>query len=143
MCCRGAHLGPIGWTARLFGNEPPCHCFLRLSDNRGALGGYFSWSKGSFGHLVRLPSDNSDANKYAKEAKCSDLPGVCEAGVLKAFGALPMDLGSYGLDPGTSGSSNAVTLAILTNAGVKWTPPTCAWGAVRPPAQGLDFTPPM
>jgi RHS repeat-associated protein len=138
VCTRRANVAPATGWARLTRQDNACHTFVRLS-NGDTLGGYFSWSLGSFGDLVKNRNDNSDHNKFAKEAKCTDLPGSpCDndARAEKAFNALPKDLGPYGVGPMSAGTSNAVTLAILTNAGFNWTPPSCAWGAVNPPPLG-------
>jgi RHS repeat-associated protein len=132
VCCRGAHLGPVGWFARLFGAEPPCHCFVKLSDGH-TLGGYFSYHH--FGDLVKNADDDTDYHRYAHEAKCTGLPGVCDGRALKAYNALPEDLGTYGVGPGSAGTSNAVALSILQNAGYNWKPPSCAWGPTATPPE--------
>jgi hypothetical protein len=101
-----------------------------LSDGQ-TLGGYFSYSH--FGDLVKRPDDDHDIRKYAREAKCTDLPGICDGRAQKAYDGLPADLGAYGLGPGSVGTSNAVTVSILQNAGYNWTPPSCAWGPTATP----------
>jgi RHS repeat-associated protein len=138
VCCRRANVAPATAYAWLTRQGKACHCFAKLA-NGDTLGGYFSWSWGTFGDLVKNQNDNSDHNKYAKEAKCSDIPGsTCDNDKRskKAFNDLPKDLGPYGVGPMSAGTSNAVALAILTNAGFNWTPPACAWGAVNPPPLG-------
>jgi hypothetical protein len=88
-------------------------------------------------NLVKHRDDQTDHDKYAKEAKCKDMPGCsADSRARNAFNALPNDLGSYGVGPLSAGTSNAVALAILTNAGFSWTPPSCAWGAINPPPLG-------
>ena len=138
VCCRRANVVPATIYAWITRQPKACHCFVKLASG-DTLGGYFSWSRGSFGDLVKNRNDNSDHDKYAKEAKCSDIPGsTCDsdARAQKAFNDLPNDLGQYGVGPMSAGTSNAVALAILTNAGFNWTPPACAWGAINPPPLG-------
>jgi RHS repeat-associated protein len=141
VCCRRANVSiATGW-AWLTSQGNGCHCFVRLS-NGDTLGGYFSYRH--FGELVKGMNDNSDHNKYAREANCSDAPGSpCEndARARKAFDALPNDIGIYGFGMGMAGTSNAVAVTILKNAGFDWTPPTCAWGAFAKPLPPPDRRP--
>jgi RHS repeat-associated protein len=129
LCCRPAHQGFAFVWAKVTLQPPPCHCFLKLSDGQ-TLGGYFSWSLGSFGSLVTRPNDNTDFDKYAGEAKCSPVPGKpCEndARAKNAFGS-PKRLGSYGFGSGDAGTSNDAAARLLSDAGFNLALPLCAWG---------------
>jgi RHS repeat-associated protein len=135
ICVRRANVAPATAWSWLTRQENACYTFVRLS-NGETLGGYFSWDWNTLGDLVKRVNDKTDHDKYAKEAKCTEVPGsTCDndARAKKAFDALPNDLGQYGVGPMSAGTSNAVAYAILTNAGFSWTPPSCAWGAINPP----------
>ena len=130
ICCRPAHLKPVEKYAEKTLQPPPCHCFLRLSDGH-TLGAYFSWNVGTFGDLVLRRDDKTDSNKYKKEAKCSDVPGLpCEndAKARKAFDASPKTLGTYGFGAADAGTSNDPVMGLLRDAGISATLPACAWG---------------
>src|SRR3989441_2044523 len=142
VCCRPARLPPVEWVTRLIGREKPCHCFVRLS-NGDTLGGYFDWSLGGFGDLIKDKNNDTDFNKYKPEAKCTNVPGKsCEndARAKKAYDALPHKIGSYGMGEGDAGASNAVAATILKNAGLSWPLPSCAWGAAAVPSPGNLFS---
>jgi RHS repeat-associated protein len=136
VCCRSAHLFIVQAGAWLTGHESPCHCLLRLS-NGDTLGGYFSYRHP--GQLITGLNDNTDHDKYAKEAKCSDIPGSScdnDARAKKAFDGLPQLLGTYGFGNGDAGTSNRVAASILSGAGFSWQLPSCAWGNQVPPPHG-------
>jgi RHS repeat-associated protein len=129
VCCRPAHQPLVEKWAKLTLQPPPCHCFLKLSDEH-TLGGYFSWSLGTFGDLVTGPDDNTDFNRYKNEAKCTDVPGspcVNDAKAKQAFGS-PKDLGPYGFGQFGVGTSNDAAAGLLKDAGIGYTLPVCAWG---------------
>lgn len=131
VCCRAAHLAPVGWYAAISLAPPPCHCFLKLSDG-GTLGGYHDWSgPGILGGLVLRPNDRTDHDKYAKEGQCTNVPGSsCEndARAKSAFGSAPKRLGGYGFGANDFGTSNDAAVRILKDAGFGYTLPACAWG---------------
>jgi hypothetical protein len=132
VCCRRANVAPATVWAWVTRQPNACHCFVKLSDGT-TLGGYFSYRH--FGDLVKNLDDNTDRHKYAPEAKCTDLPGVCDGRALRAYNAIPDDIGPYGVGPGSAGTSNAVALTILQNAGYNWKAPACAWGPTATPPQ--------
>jgi RHS repeat-associated protein len=131
VCCRPAHNGPAHFWAAISLAPAPCHCFLKLSDGH-TLGGYHDWSRpGSLGGLVLRPDDNSDFNKYAKEAKCTDIPGSpCQNDqrARDAFKNEPHRLGGYGFGKNDYGTSNDAAALLLKDAGIGYTLPVCAWG---------------
>jgi RHS repeat-associated protein len=135
VCCRSAHLGPVGWYANAILRPPPCHCFLKLS-NGDTLGGYHNgtWHgpmSGSLGGLDLRRNDGTDHDKYAAEAQCTDVPGSsCEndSKAKKAFGGNRPLPGGYGFGEGDYGTSNDAAAGLLKDAGIGSTLPACAWG---------------
>jgi RHS repeat-associated protein len=128
VCCRPAHQFIFQTWAKLTLQPPPCHCFLKLSDGH-TLGGYFDI--GSGGNVVLRQDDKTDHDKYAKEAKCTDIAGKsCEndARAKNAFGSAPKTLGGYGLGASDFGTSNDAAAKLLGDAGFNVTLPLCAWG---------------
>ena len=135
VCCRSAHLGPVGWYANGILVPPPCHCFLKLS-NGDTLGGYHNrtWNgpmSGSMGGLDLRLNDGTDHDKYAPEAHCTDVPGnsSCnDSRARNAFGGNRPLPGGYGFGDGDYGTSNDAAAGLLKEAGFGDTLPACAWG---------------
>jgi RHS repeat-associated protein len=133
LCCRSAHQFIFQSWALVTLQPKPCHCFLKLSDGT-TLGGYFSKKlsdPGGLGNLVRGLNDKTDHDTYAKEAKCSDVPGKpCENDerARKAFGLTPPVYGQYGVGAIDAGTSNDAAAGLLKDAGLNSTLPLCAWG---------------
>jgi uncharacterized protein RhaS with RHS repeats len=133
VCCRSAHQSFAQVWAKLTLQPAPCHCFLKTSDGH-TLGGYFSRSlsdPGSISNLIKGMDDKNDHDTYAKEAKCSDVPGKpCEndARAKQAFGSTPPVLGPYGFGSTDAGTSNDAAAGLLKDAGFNSTLPLCAWG---------------
>ena len=129
VCCRGAHNGPSQFWASVSLAPPPCHCFLKLADGT-TLGGYHNWSwSGSMGGLDLRRNDPTDHDKYAPEAKCSDVPGspcLNDRALKNVFGARPV--GGYGFSSKDYGTSNDAAAGLLKDAGISFTLPACAWG---------------
>jgi RHS repeat-associated protein len=133
VCCRSAHQSFAQVWAKLTLQPAPCHCFLKLSDGT-TLGGYFSKKMsdlGNLGNLVTGKNDKTDHDTYAKEAKCSDVPGnPCEndARAKNAFNSAPPVLGAYGFGSTDAGTSNDTAAGLLKDAGFDLKLPLCAWG---------------
>jgi uncharacterized protein RhaS with RHS repeats len=118
VCCRPAHIGD-----KMFGlpkGKKPCHCFIKLSDGN-TMGGYNKPP----GVLQKKLGDEDD--KQPKDTpKCSDVPGS-ECKVRQAFDNYPT-YQPYGL----AGTSNTVSAQILSDAGISYAFPSCAWGSGVP-----------
>jgi uncharacterized protein RhaS with RHS repeats len=127
VCCR--HVKSTLYIA--------CHCFIQFSngDTFGAYkdgGGLFLRNNFPDDHPVRWPS------------KCHSIPGgqCIEDRVRKAADNLPRISGGriYGLD----GTSNTPPAQALSDAGISFTFPACAWGSGVPlgniPLRGLPYS---
>jgi RHS repeat-associated protein len=127
VCCR--HVKSTLYIA--------CHCFIQFSngDTFGAYkdgGGLFLRNNFPDDHPVRWPS------------KCHSIPGgqCVEDRVRKAADNLPRISGGriYGLD----GTSNTPPAQALSDAGISFTFPACAWGSGVPlgniPLRGLPYS---
>jgi RHS repeat-associated protein len=118
VCCRKADIGKkMPWLSK---ERKPCHCFIKLS-NGDALGGYNKPP----GVLQKKMNDDDDVNPK-NTPKCSDVPGL-ECKVRQAFHDYPT-FQLYEAD----GTSNSVPAQILTDAGISYTYPSCAWGSGVP-----------
>jgi RHS repeat-associated protein len=116
VCCRKANIGnKMFWLSK---EKKPCHCFIKLSDGT-TIGGYNKPP----GILQKKPNDEDDKHPKTPPT-CSDVPGS-ECRVRQAFGDLPK-YQPYGIFGDTS---NTVPAEILSNAGISFTFPSCAWGS--------------
>jgi RHS repeat-associated protein len=117
VCCRPANIGNIMiWLPK---SKKPCHCFLKLSDGE-TIGGY-----NTFGILHSGLKNGDDRNPITIPT-CTNVPGD-ECKVRKTFEDY-VPFGLYGL----SGTSNTVSAQILSDAGISFGFPSCAWGADLP-----------
>lgn len=132
VCCRSAHNGPAQFWAAISLEPAPCHCFLKTSGGH-TLGGYHNWyGFGTLGGLDLRRDDNSDHNKYAREANCTTIPGCQnenDAKANRAFDSSPVPpFAGYGFGSRDFGTSNDAAAALLKEAGIGYTLPACAWG---------------
>jgi RHS repeat-associated protein len=114
LCCRPVNMPGL----RQWGAE---HCFIKMSDGT-TYGGY------NRGGRLRPEPNAKDDRCPSDKPNCTPLQGPEDA-IRGAWNALPKGDGIYGVD----GTSNRIPADILDLAGIPYTMPPKAIGAIPPP----------